>query len=153
MTPSTRIVFLLMLLYGKATEAQELISKIPEVSTAKIIAVGESSHSVAEFTKLKADFFRELVKAGITKTLFIESDFSGVSLVNDWVWRRNGEPLDSVMKTGLYRAWRGKDMADLLTWMRDYNSSKPDGERVSIKGVDSQMGKFATPIVEAYLTD
>ncbi|GAB3827027.1 hypothetical protein GCM10028895_38770 [Pontibacter rugosus] len=133
--------------------AQTPLEGLPTLHNAKVIAVGESAHGVKDFTKYKVELFKALVTKGVTRTLLIETNYSAASAINDYIRSNQGSQADSVMKKGLYGIWAGDDMAELITWMRDYNSSKPTDEQLSFLGFDAQSAKAATEAIENFLKE
>lgn len=147
-------LFLLIFLFNCCEiKAQQYFGQIPEIRNIKIIAVGESAHGVKEFYGCKSAFFKALVAQGITKTLMIGTNYSAASVLNEYIHNRNAANVDSVMKAGLYGIWRSPEMAELIDWMRVYNHTKPEGEKLSFVGFDGQSSAIAIDYIVSFLKE
>lgn len=108
---------------------------IPEGT--RIVALGEATHGNKEFQELKLQVFRTLVESSNVKALVLEGDFGGCALVNDYIQGGDGDPEELVNHLG-YRIYRTEQMCELIKWMRSYNETAAEEDRVRIYGMDIQ---------------
>ncbi len=109
--------------------------EIPEGT--RIVALGEASHGNSEFQQLKTEVFKVLAEKYDIRTLVIEGDFGGCTLVNDYILGGEGDAEELTKHLG-YRLYRTDDMMGLITWMHEYNESAPDDKKVRLYGMDVQ---------------
>ena len=108
---------------------------IPEGT--RIVALGEATHGNKEFQELKLQVFSRLAQTGNVKALVLEGDFGGCSLVNEYIQGGEGDPEELVNHLG-YRIYRTEQMCELIRWMRSYNDTAADEDKVRIYGMDIQ---------------
>jgi erythromycin esterase len=94
------------------------------VADAKVVGLGEATHSSREFFTMKHRVLRYLVEEKGFTTFALETGWSGGVRLNEYVRHGTGD-LDQIMKEefqGSYRFWHTTEYRDLIEWMRDYNS-------------------------------
>ena len=109
--------------------------RIPEGT--RIVALGEATHGNREFQELKLDVLKVLVENSNVRSLVLEGDFGGCCLVNDYIQGGEGDPKELVNHLG-YRIYRTQQMYDLIEWMRQYNETAEDGDKIRLYGMDIQ---------------
>jgi erythromycin esterase len=104
------------------------------VGDAAVVAIGESTHYTHEFYLLRHRLTRYLIeRLGFTAIAF-ESGFSEAFATDDWICGGPGE-LAGVQAAGLtYLFGECAEMADLLSWLRDWNAGRP--RPVRFYGID-----------------
>ena len=108
---------------------------IPENS--KIIALGEATHGNAEFQQLKLDVFRLLVKNYGVRAFVLEGDFGGCEQVNRYIHGAAGTAREAAAAIG-FAIYRTKEMAELISFMRQYNDNAAKGKDLRFYGLDMQ---------------
>ncbi|MFJ9828042.1 erythromycin esterase family protein [Streptomyces sp. NPDC101160] len=107
------------------------------VGSAKVVGVGEATHSSGEFFRAKHRIFEELVeKRGFT-TFALEAPWSTGLLVDAYVRDGKGD-IRKIMRDEFqesYAFWNTDEYLDLFTWMRQYNLRHP-GHPVRFMGND-----------------
>ena len=103
----------------------------------RVVSLGEATHGNKEFQELKLQVFSRLAQTGNVKALVLEGDFGGCSLVNDYIQGGEGDPEELVNHLG-YRIYRTEQMSELIRWMRSYNDTAADEDKVRIYGMDIQ---------------
>ena len=97
--------------------------KIPEGT--RIVALGEATHGNREFQQLKLDVFQETVKNAGVRAFALEGDFGGCEYVNRYIHGGDGTAEEAAAAIG-FAIYRTNEMAELISWMREYNgSAKP----------------------------
>lgn len=110
------------------------------VGNAKIVSLGEGTHGTSEFFKMKHRITKYLVeKMGFT-IFAIEANMPEAAAVNNFVLNGIGDQKDVL--AGLYFwTWNTQEVSDMLSWMREYNSSKKG--KIEFWGFDMQFPKVA----------
>lgn len=117
----------------------------------QIIALGEATHSNAEFQAVRLDVLKTLVEKYGVRTIVLEEDFASSELMNRFL---SGEDikLQDVWKDW-FPFYHTQEMASLFNWMREYNQSVADEEQLQYWGMDVQRLFLITPFLEKYLKD
>lgn len=105
-----------------------------------ILAIGENSHGTHEFFTIKFQIIKYCVTKLKYKTIGIESDYAGTIDANKFIREGLGTSADAVYSMGI-SAWMTEEMKDILEWLKQYNSDKPELYKVSIYGFDMQFIK------------
>ncbi|WP_051846270.1 erythromycin esterase family protein [Streptomyces sp. NRRL F-5053] len=95
---------------------------------AKVVGLGEATHSSREFFTTKQRVFAHLVKHRGFRTFALETSWSTGRLLNDYVLHGRGDPR-AIMSREFqynYRFWNTREYLDLVRWMRAYNEAHPD---------------------------
>lgn len=103
-----------------------------------ILAIGENSHGTHEFFTTKFQIIKYCVTKLKYKTIGIESDYAGTIDANKFIREGLGTSADAVYSMGI-SAWMTEEMKDILEWLKQYNSDKPELYKVSIYGFDMQF--------------
>jgi erythromycin esterase-like protein len=90
-----------------------------ELSSAKLLGVGESSHGTHEFFEFKSQLFQALVMEHDFNTLLFEDSPATCEVINDFISSGKGD-LDELMKQ-LYSVWQVEEFKQLLLWLRKNN--------------------------------
>ena len=120
----------------------EPVEDITVPAEVKIIALGEASHGNVEFQELKLDVFRRLVENNGVKAFAIEGDYGGCEKVNAYIHGGEGTAQETAASIG-FAIYRTKEIADLISYMRQYNENAPDGEDLRFYGFDMQRIQYS----------
>lgn len=117
------------------------------IGDARIVALGEATHGMAEFSRMKHRLIQYLVeKKGFTVLAF-EHDWPSVETIDRFIKTGEGGATRALM-TMRSETWRTEEVRDLLEWMRTYNSRLPSGGKmVSFTGFDMQDTRSAAECV------
>lgn len=113
---------------------------IDQISTKKIIGLGESTHGTKEFTTIRADMVKSLIPKFGFNTFMLEADYIPCKAINDYVLTGKGEIEKLLLDVRLW-PWIHQDFLDLIIWMKDYNQLHPS-QSVQFFGMDSQYSKI-----------
>ncbi|WP_063732985.1 erythromycin esterase family protein [Streptomyces sp. RTd22] len=108
------------------------------VGSAKIVGLGEATHSSRQFFTMKRRVFRYLVEEKGFTTFALEAPWSTGLVLNSYVLYGKGEP-EKIMRKEFqssYRIWNTREYLDLLRWMRAHNVRHP-GHPVRFMGEDN----------------
>lgn len=103
----------------------------------RIVALGEATHGNKEFQELRLEVFKHLVETTNVRAFMLEGDMGGCAIVNEYVQGGEGT-LEEVVKLLGYKIYRTDQMAELIQWMRDYNATASEDDKVRIYGMDIQ---------------
>ncbi|MFJ7067397.1 erythromycin esterase family protein [Streptomyces sp. NPDC101115] len=97
------------------------------VGSAKVVGIGEATHSSAEFFEAKHRIFERLVEEQGFTTFALEANWSTGLLVDDYVRFGRGD-IRKIMRDefqNAYAFWNTEEYLDLFTWMRRHNLRHP----------------------------
>ena len=128
---------------GENADPQEFIQyaqsvdhiKVPE--NVRIIALGEATHGNVEFQQLKLDLFKQMVENDGVRAFVIEGDYGGCEQVNRYIHGGEGTAQEAAAAIG-FDIYRTEEMAELISYMRAYNSNVSDEFKLRFYGVDMQ---------------
>jgi erythromycin esterase len=122
------------------------------VDGARVVGLGEASHSAHEFFTLKQRVFRYLVTAKGFTTFTLEASWSTGLRLDAYVTRGEGDPARIMADEfqGQYVFWNTEEYLDLIHWMRHYNLTHPD--RPQLRFVGNDLG-YAGPEPFDQVTD
>lgn len=103
----------------------------------KVVGLGEASHGVKEYQEMKGQVFQALVKNTGCRSFIIEGDFGSAIAVDEYIHGGEGTAQEAANQIG-FRIYQTQEMADILTWMRQYNETAPEGEDLHFYGMDIQ---------------
>lgn len=106
---------------------------VPEGS---ITALGEATHGNVEFQEMKLTVFKEMVEQGY-QAFALEANYGDCAVVNDWIQGGKGT-LEEMTQMLSFRIYHTDQMAELLSWMREYNTQVSDDRKLRFYGYDLQ---------------
>ena len=115
-----------------AAPLRDLTSLRPAIGDAEIVGLGESTHGVAEEETLKHRTLRLLVERMGFRSVAWEEDWTTGLQINEYIQTGRGD-LDALMAQ-MSPQWQSRQVADVLTWLRDYNAGRTD--KVRFVGVE-----------------
>ncbi|MFF0277269.1 erythromycin esterase family protein [Streptomyces sp. NPDC004330] len=98
------------------------------IGSAKVVGIGEATHSSAEFFTTKHRVFEHLVESKGFTAFALEANWSTGLLVDEWVRTGRGD-IRAIMRDEFqesYRLWNTEEYLDLFQWMRRHNQRHPD---------------------------
>lgn len=112
------------------------------VGDARVVAIGEGAHFVQEFSQVRQRVLRFLAeRCGFTVFAF-EYSFVAADVLDAWLHGRDDRPLAQVAPAAA--DWGA---ADLMTWLREHNTTGPAPLRFA--GVDlPEAGGALRPVLE-----
>lgn len=119
-----------------AGQVSEII--IPEET--KIIALGEATHGNVEFQQLKLDVFQIMVENYGVRAFALEADYGCCETANRYI--HGGEGTAEQAADALdFQIYKTDEIANLLSWMREYNEEAGKGEDICFYGFDMQSNE------------
>lgn len=121
------------------------------VGDAGVVGLGESTHGAAEEITLKHRTLRWLVERMGFRSVAWEEDWTVGVQIDDYL--RTGHGDLAVLMTRMSPQWQSREVADVLAWLRDYNSRQRDpSAQVRFVGVEYYLTRaLAYDAVDAYV--
>lgn len=119
------------------------------LTSATVLAVGEATHGTAEFQQVRQQVLAKVVADGFT-TVALEDSAGTATQVDAWLQGCAGTAEEAAKRFG-YGIYHTRQMADLLTWIRDYNKSTPAERRIRLYGIDVQPPEADKQVVLRWL--
>lgn len=98
------------------------------IGDARVVGLGEATHSSHDFFAMKHRVFRHLVEEKGFRTFALEASWSTGLRLNDYVLYGKGDPR-RIMRDEFqrdYRLWNNSEYLELVEWMRAYNRQHPE---------------------------
>lgn len=103
----------------------------------RIVALGEATHGSREFFQVKHRMLEFLVKEMGYTVFAIEASFPACNNINEYVLEGKGDPASALASQGFW-TWDTNEVSDMITWIREYNQTAPQGKKVLFVGYDIQ---------------
>lgn len=120
----------------------ETVEDITIPEKAQIIALGEATHGNVEFQQLKLDVFKLMVENYGVRAFALEGDYGGCEQVNRYIHGGEGTAQEAAAAIG-FAIYRTEEMAELISFMRQYNESASEGEDLRFYGFDMQRYAYS----------
>lgn len=122
-------------------EDDEALKKlVNSLAGARIVLLGEATHGTHDFYALRGELTRRLIADHGFSVVAVEADWPDALEVNRWVRNeRDGDEVDAVSTFSRFPGWmwRNRETADLVAWMRFFNSTRKRGEtKAGFYGLD-----------------
>lgn len=88
----------------------------------RLIGLGESTHGTSEFTLIRGELFKYLVKNHNYTAFFLEADFNACSRVNRYIHQSKDDSKEALLEVRLW-PWLTEELLELIEWMRIYNQN------------------------------
>ncbi|WP_318206949.1 MULTISPECIES: erythromycin esterase family protein [unclassified Streptomyces] len=118
------------------------------IGSAKVVGIGETTHSSAEFFATKHRIFEHLVERKGFTTFALEANWSTGLLVDEWVRTGRGD-IRAIMRDEFqesYRLWNTEEYLDLFQWMRRHNQLHPDHQ---VRFMGNDLGYAGANVFDA----
>lgn len=133
---------------GDSANSEELsayVGAVEEVTipeSARVIALGEATHGNVEFQQLKLDVFKIMVENYGVRAFALEGDYGGCEQVNRYIHGETGTAQKAAAAIG-FAIYRTDEMAELISYMRQYNETAAEGEDLRFYGFDMQRYAYS----------
>lgn len=102
-----------------------------------IIALGENTHATSEYFVKKSEIIKYSVSKLGFKAVIFEADVVASKNIDKYIFKGEGN-IDSLLFELGTKAWMVEEVRELLIWLKSYNTSKPDTDKVRFFGIDIQ---------------
>jgi erythromycin esterase len=113
----------------------------------KVFGMGEATHGTKEFFEIKRKTFEYLVLNYNYKVFGIEASYGECNFINDFLCSGIGN-IDTSMQYFSFWTWKTEEVKDLILWIKEYNLSRIDENKISFYGFDMQ--DIYTPVQYFY---
>jgi erythromycin esterase-like protein len=123
------------------TRLADLDGLVETIGGARFVCLGEASHGTHEFYSWRAALSQRLiVEKGVT-WIGVEGDWPDCWRINRWVRGEEDQDLTATeLLAGFERwptwMWANREVAQFLTWLREWNLHRGEAGRVGFYGLD-----------------
>lgn len=110
----------------------------PFFTKGKIYALGEAAHIAREFFIVKKEIIKYLVTKLDYKIIVFEADFAGTMAMNNYLSSKSDDLMNNLQKMG-FGMFFIQEFVELLNWLKEYNTSVLENEKVKVYGCDMQF--------------
>jgi erythromycin esterase len=117
----------------------------------QIVGMGEATHGSSEFQTVNHRYFQLLASDLGFKALALEENFSAVVPLNEYIVSGSGNVSDLIngLRSSMFKT---KEFYNLVMWMREYNQSKSEGEKLKLYGMDAQSTGYSAKAAQKIIT-
>ncbi len=119
--------------------------------SARIVALGEATHGTSEFFSMKFRLFRYMVENHGYRVFSIEADMGESIFINNYIHHGQGDLTQIMNEKMLFWTWKTREVLEMIEWMRQYNESASDEEKLWYVGVDAQFTEYQHGWLKEYL--
>lgn len=116
-----------------------------------VVAIGEAAHGCKDFQELKLSVLKKMVKDYDFRAFALEADYGECATINRYIQGGDGD-IESIVKTFSFPIYRTKQMEELISWMREYNSTASEGKKLRFYGFDMQNPETSYDFLKSYCT-
>lgn len=122
-------------------KAADLDSLASRLHTSRFVCIGEASHGTHEFYLWRSILTSRLIQQGNVRWIGVEGDWPDCWRLNAWVRGKENQDLDAVHLLSTFERWptwmwANQDVAGFLSWLREWNLTVPNEDRVGFYGLD-----------------
>ncbi|MBX4958193.1 erythromycin esterase family protein [Rhizobium lentis] len=119
---------------------------------ARVILLGEASHGTSEFYLARAAITRRLIERHGFTIVAVEADWPDAAAIDRYVRQSPHRPMHSTPFARFPTwMWRNKDVDVFISFLRNHNAKKLQGEKVGFYGLDLYNMTASIAAVLAYL--
>jgi erythromycin esterase len=123
------------------TQIADLDGLVDGLGAARFLCLGEASHGTHEFYAWRAALSRRLVMEKGVTWIGVEGDWPDCWRINSWVRGRANQKLTASELLASFERWptwmwANQEVAEFLTWLRGWNLTRTDPDRVGFYGLD-----------------
>ncbi|TWD48103.1 erythromycin esterase [Arthrobacter sp. AG367] len=121
--------------------ADDLEPLVRLAAPARFVCLGEASHGTQEYYHWRALLSRRLIEEYGFTWIGVEGDWPDCWRINRWVRGESGQEMDARrLLAGFERwptwMWANHEVAEFLTWLREWNLRLPEHQRTGFYGLD-----------------
>ena len=131
---------------------QKTAEQIAVPNNCKIVALGEATHGNFEFQEMKLSIFKHLVNNYGVKAFALEADFGEGIFINEFIHGGSGTAKEAVSNLS-FEIYHTQSFMDLIQWMRDYNETAAEKDKLSFYGFDMQNPSCNAQLLMAQCTN
>ncbi len=129
------------------------LASLSNLADAKIVALGEATHGTKEFFQMKHRILKYLVEEHGFNAFAIEADMGESVFIDRYVVSGKGN-IENIMKEKMhFWTWRTSEVKELIQWMKNYNMSQPEDQKIRYIGVDCQFTAYQPELISDFFND
>lgn len=107
----------------------------------KVVMLGEATHGTHEYYWWRDRISRRLIAEKGFRSIVVEGDFASLYRLNQYVknkestYKTAAEVVQSFLRWPTW-LWANQEVIALVEWLRDYNATLPESEKVGFYGMD-----------------
>lgn len=117
--------------------SDDLLWLKPLLRDARVVGLGEATHGTSEFFRMKHRLIEFLIVEMGYRAIAFEASYAGCLNINRYVLYGEGSAEAALASQGFW-TWDTAEVLALIEWLRAYNKSVPETERVKFIGIDFQ---------------
>ncbi len=129
---------------GKAVQLNEkndLDELIGLAGSRQLVLLGEASHGTTEFYQWRSEITKRLIAGKGFSFIAVEGDWASIYRLNQYVKDKPGAPTSARRVLRQFNRWpqwmwANSDIEELAEWLREFNDSRPDDEKIGFYGMD-----------------
>lgn len=138
--------------YKKIADINSYMKTVDDIKISdnvNVVAIGEAAHGCKDFQELKLSVLKKMVKDYDFRAFALEADYGECATINRYIQGGDGD-IESIVKTFSFPIYRTKQMEELISWMREYNSTVSEGEKLRFYGFDMQNPETSYEFLKNY---
>lgn len=116
-----------------------------------VVAIGEAAHGCKDFQEIKLSVLKNMVKDYDFRAFALEADYGECATINRYI-QGGDRDIESIVKKFSFPIYHTKQMEELISWMREYNSTASEGEKLRFYGFDMQNPETSYEFLKNYCT-
>ena len=140
--------------YKKIADINAYMKTVDDIKISdnvNVVAIGEAAHGCKDFQELKLSVLKKMVKDYDFRAFALEADYGECATINRYIQGGDGD-IESIVKTFSFPIYRTKQMEELISWMREYNSTASEGKKLRFYGFDMQNPETSYEFLKSYCT-
>jgi len=125
---------------------EDLRPLLERLAGARVVGLGDPTTGSREAIRLKHRIVALLARELDFSAVVLEANLADVIRVNEYALEGRGDP-PVLLRRHLPRRLRTRELADLVTWMWEYNTATSTRGRIALAGCDMQRIETAAEIV------
>lgn len=121
-------------------ESRSFSRLVASLARSRIVMLGEATHGTHEFYAMRSEITKRLIAEHEFTVVAVEADWPESLQINSWVRAESaGNELEAVSTFNRFPwwMWRNEETAELIAWMRNYNSGMARNEaKAGFYGLD-----------------
>jgi erythromycin esterase-like protein len=137
------------------SDSDDVAQLVSLAGRAQIVLIGEASHGTHDFYATRARLTQRLIEDHGFRIVSLEADWPDTLRVHRYVTGRINER-DAAEALGDFRRfpawmWRNTVMVEFVEWLHDWNSTRSEGDRTGLFGLDLYSMHASMESVLGYL--
>lgn len=135
-------------------ETADLAPLLDRIGDRRLVLIGESTHGTSEFYRFRARLTRRLIEEKGFAIVAAEADWPDAARIDHFVRHRTAPPAEwEAFARFPTWMWRNQETHDFITWLREWNASRPANWQTGFYGLDLYSLFASTRAVVTYLTE